>query len=375
MMTETIGMDYGKGVDKWSCIIKGSDNCFYCLPNQAEQILKVDPSNNVTTLVGEKISYWTKYQSGFANGDFVYGIPYDNCKFLKFNIKTKTSEFFGDDLGFYGMKWTSGTLADDGCVYCFPFNHNRILKFDPNDDTTTFIGEEIEGDEEKFNGTIKAENVYIYGIPYNTSRVAKINVATQEVTFLAENYGDQWGKWEGGVKGIDGNIYCVPYNQKKWWKIDTVTETSSLVAEDLSKNENCNYKSCVVGEDCNIYAIGYDVHYEFSQVIKFDTVTQEMSKVGNRIDAYLVRVHTRINDWSGSILHPNGYIYCAPSTAKKVLTIKTNHIRDEGKKLFESNAKLIEFNKYININQFEYIYISHKDFYNRVVNYGNNFFS
>ena len=98
ILTETIGNEY-EGDMKWSGIIKGRDNCFYCLPYEAKHILKVDPSNDVITLVGEKISYWTKYQSGFANGDFVYGIPYDNCKFLKFNIKTKTSEFVGDDLG------------------------------------------------------------------------------------------------------------------------------------------------------------------------------------------------------------------------------------------------------------------------------------
>jgi len=54
------------------------------------------------------------------------------------------------------------------------------------------------------------------------------------------------------------------------------------------------------------------------------------------------------------------------------LKIKTNHIRDEGKNLLKSNASLTEFNKYINTYQFDYIYVSHRTFYDRLVSYRNN---
>ena len=68
----------------------------------------------------------------------------------------------------------------------------------------------------------------------------------------------------------------------------------------------------------------------------------------------------------------NGYIYCALYGNNKVLKIKTNHIRDEGNNLLESNASLVEFNKYINTYQFEYIYVTYKAFYDRLVFYRNN---
>ena len=121
----------------------------------------------------------------------------------------------------------------------------------------------------------------------------------------------------------------------------------------------CKYSCCVVGEDCNVYTIPYDAN----KVIKFNTTTQEVSEVGNRYNGR--------RKWSGGVLHSNGYIYCAPYRNNKVLKIKTNHIRDEGKNLLKSYASLTEFNKYINTYQFEYIYVSHRAFYDRLVSYRN----
>ena len=65
------------------------------------------------------------------------------------------------------------------------------------------------------------------------------------------------------------------------------------------------------------------------------------------------------------------YIYCAPFDNNKVLKLKTNHIRDEGNNLLESNASLAEINRYINTNQFEYIYVSYRALYDRLVTYKN----
>ena len=76
--------------------------------------------------------------------------------------------------------------------------------------------------------------------------------------------------------------------------------------------------------------------------------------------------------WSGGALHSNGYIYCAPHNDNNVLKIKTNQIRDEGNNLLDSNASLIEFNKYIDSYQFEYVYVTNKALYDSLVSYRNN---
>ena len=82
IITEIIGNEY-EGDSKWCGIVKGRDNCFYCLPSDADQILKIDPSNDETTLVGEEYDGSLKWCNGFAHGDFIYGIPYNNNIFLK----------------------------------------------------------------------------------------------------------------------------------------------------------------------------------------------------------------------------------------------------------------------------------------------------
>merc|ERR1711957_190558 len=108
----------------------------------------------------------------------------------------------------------------------------------------------------------------------------------------------------------------------------------------------------------------YTIPASANKVTKFNVTTQEMSEVGNR--------HNEDTKWSGGVLHSNGYIYCVPYENNKVLKIKTNHIRDEGNNLLESNASLTEFNKYINTYQFEYIYVTHRALYDRLVSYRNN---
>ena len=293
-ITEIIGSEY-EGEFKLGGIVKGRDNCFYCIPYRADQILKIDPSNDETTLVGEEYNYYETWYNGFADEDFIYGITCYANQFLKYNIKTETSELVGDDLGDDDdHKWISGAVADDGCLYCFPYEHNRILKFDPNDDTTIFVGEEIE-DIRMLGDNIKAKNGCLYGIPYCASRVAKFNVATQHITFIGDYYEDG-DKWQGGVEGMDDNIYGVPYHHDKQLKIDIATETTSLVVDD---NRGYTFDDCVVGEDGDIYAIPENAE----KVTKFNTTTQEMLEIGNCYDGNY--------KWSGGVLQSNGYIYCA----------------------------------------------------------------
>ena len=88
-----------------------------------------------------------------------------------------------------------------------------------------------------------------------------------------------------------------------------------------------------------------------------------MSVFNNRYDGY--------EKWSGDTLQSIGYIYCAPHYNNQVLKIKTDHIRNEGNHSFYFNASLTEFNKYINTYQFDYIYFSHKAFYDRLLSYRN----
>ena len=52
-----------------------------------KKIMKIDPSNDETTLVGEEYNGVGKWRNGFTHGDFIYGIPYKEYQFLKYNVK------------------------------------------------------------------------------------------------------------------------------------------------------------------------------------------------------------------------------------------------------------------------------------------------
>jgi len=353
-ITERIGSDY-KGTEKWKGIVKGSNNCYYCIPYNAEQILKIDPSNDKTTLVGKKHDGDLKWHNGFAHENFIYCIPYFANQFLRFNVITEKSELVGGSLGKGNQKWVSGALANDGCFYCFPYMHQRILKFNPSTGKTQFVSEPIN--HFKFSDTIKAKNGHLYSLPSNTGQVLKFNVTTEEFDFIGKTFAGQDLKWRGCVIGIDDNIYGVPHGEKRWLKIDITDDTTSFVSNDLSKYGECKYEGGVVGEDDNIYAIPSDAN----NVIKLNTTTQISSSIGNHYGGY--------GKWCGGVLHSNGYIYCAPCDNSKVLRIETNQIRGKGCKLIESNASLVEFNRYINTNEFENIYVTHRAFYDRIVSY------
>ena len=49
-----------------------------------------------------------------------------------------------------------------------------------------------------------------------------------------------------------------------------------------------------------------------------------------------------------------------------------NHIRDEGNYLLESNVSLTGFNDYISTYQFQYIYVTQKSLYDRLVSHRKN---
>ena len=80
IITTTIDSGYAECV-KWSGIVKGSDNCFYCLPYYSEQLLKIDPFNDETSLVGKTYIGCDKWYNGFAHGDCITVFNYMQTNF------------------------------------------------------------------------------------------------------------------------------------------------------------------------------------------------------------------------------------------------------------------------------------------------------
>ena len=114
----------------------GPDDCIYCIPSDADFVLKVDPATQTAYEIGESLEGRTglncnKWQNGFLAADGrIYGIPLKSASVLCIDVATQTVYTVGS--GFTGAnKWEGGVLAHDGAMYCIPMRHKHILKINP----------------------------------------------------------------------------------------------------------------------------------------------------------------------------------------------------------------------------------------------------
>ena len=82
----------------------------YCIPSDADRILRVDPSTASCSYVGRDLSDIAKGQSRGQN------------------------------------KWQNGFAGGDGCIYAIPLKCERVLRIDPSkEDCASLIGGPFEG--------------------------------------------------------------------------------------------------------------------------------------------------------------------------------------------------------------------------------------
>jgi hypothetical protein len=87
---------------------------------------------SLTTLICDEIQgewKWSSFVDG-KNG-FLYGIPFNARRVVKFNPLDKSLTEIGPDLGDGVYKWRCGVRANTGSIYCAPYCANHILKIDP----------------------------------------------------------------------------------------------------------------------------------------------------------------------------------------------------------------------------------------------------
>ena len=82
-----------------------------------------EPSLTTLTDIGDEIGGDTVTKwSTFVDGEdgFLYGIPCDAHRVVKFNPLDKSLTEIGPDLGEGGRKWECGVLANNCSIYCAP---------------------------------------------------------------------------------------------------------------------------------------------------------------------------------------------------------------------------------------------------------------
>jgi len=179
--------------------INDEKTAIYCIPSNAEQVLKVHLKSKSTSLIP------------------VTG--YNSADYPNFSIGTSN-------------KWYGGIVGADNCVYGIPYRTCAVLKIDCARDTATLVGPDHGNTKFQWHGGIQVKGkIFAHPSHADTVLVIDTNPGVQKICYelpiqRAEYDNDtrQNYKWLGGSVGADGNIYCPACDTSAVLKIDVMTE-------------------------------------------------------------------------------------------------------------------------------------------------------
>jgi hypothetical protein len=170
-----------------------------------------EPSLTTLLDIGLQGHQWSAFVDG---GDgFMYGIPCDARRVVKFNPLDKSFTEIGPDLGDGRHKWMCGVRANNSSIYCAPFTADHILKIDTIQGTVETL-DDVQlpetGDHLWESGALAADNS-IYYMPYNARRIMRLNVDNDSLSSVGDDLGEGRYKYSGTVVGNDDHVYGIPF--------------------------------------------------------------------------------------------------------------------------------------------------------------------
>ena len=318
---EPVGSAYN-GSWKWEGAVLGPDGFMYGIPYDANRILKFDLSTFTSTLVGEDLgSECCKWVDGVELDGFLYGIPYKANSILKFDLESGNTTLIAEGHKLLSPgNFASGVLGPNGIIYFLPFAHNKVVKFDPKNELNPLIEmKEDLGNSLNFRGGVLGRDGNVYGIPFGASRVLKITVNEDTISFIGDEVqGDS--KWRNGVLAQDGNIYACPYSQSTVLEINVQEQTTHMYYVD-SEIEISKWSDFVESSDGVLYSIPYisDLILVFdpkSKTTMTISLDDNIKKKGNK------------KKWSTGVLAGDGHIYTLPYDEDEVFQIKPLQFRN-----------------------------------------------
>jgi outer membrane protein assembly factor BamB len=241
--------------------------------------------------------------SALADNGMVYGIG--GATVFKYNPNNNTTVSIpsSDGSTITGSNSYSGcALAQNGMIYCTPYDAASVLKINPFTDTfTTFTGGANFGGGAKYRGAVLANNGIIYGVPRNASSFLKINTNTDTTSNIG-SFGVGQTKFSSGALAPTGMIYMMSGNHPWFpsYKIDPNSDTITSLQTDTE-----NSSGSVLAPNGMIYCIPFNR----SSVIKIDPSNDRITTFGN------------VSGFQGGALGPNGMIYALSQNATTVLRI------------------------------------------------------
>ncbi len=238
---ECIGPTF-EGLQKWFGGILGSDKCIYGIPQNASQVLKINPYTQECTVIGNSLGdgMW-KWHGGTAinGGKQIIGYPNNVDSVLVIDVENQRVFTVGDETilrsGRHRIpqdrryKWLGGAVSLNGKYsYLFPCDAERVLRIDNDTFELVLVGPELLEGENKYQNGFVSKDGCVYGVPQRSAGVLRVipgyllgdNVEDQvDVLYCGDDLVNIKDKFEGGVIDLDGNIYCIPLRAKTLMKV------------------------------------------------------------------------------------------------------------------------------------------------------------
>jgi hypothetical protein len=312
-LTKLIG-DEIQGPRKWSAFVDGGDGFLYGIPCDARRVVKFDPLDKSMTEIGPDLGGGEyKWMCGvLANNRCIYCAPYGAEHILKIDTIQGTVETLDNvelpETGHY--LWQSGALARDNNIYYMPCNARRIMRLNPDNDSLSSVGDDLGRGEFKYSGTVVGNDDRVYGTPYNAKRIIKFDTTNPDTTStVGEEAEEDFGCDGNGVLGGDGNIYAANIHGQVL-QIDTTSNNYTWIGDPIYSGSG-GWGDPIIGVDKCVYWPPTYAHH----VLKFDPETQQLpSLVGDDLGRGDWK-------WNGGALAPDGNIYCIPFYSSRVLAI------------------------------------------------------
>lgn len=313
------------------------DGCCFALPCNAPCILKVNPHDSEVSTFGHNVlenccttNGWFYHGGNLAANGWVYAIPANAERVLKFHPVTEVCEMIGPNFGSGLQKWYGGIEGVDGCIYGIPHNERVVLKINPFTDEVSLMENKncrtLPDGQWKWHGGLRAGNKII-GFPNNADDVLVIHVPDQRVYTCGMT--DKKGihlalqsgrhrirkgnryKYLGGSLTLDGRFaYLFPCDAEQVLRLNIETDELSLVGALLLDGPN-KFQNGFTGRDGCLYGIPQRATGVLRIIPGYLGEEEDHVDIMDCGDIFGVK-----DKFEGGVMSHDGSIYCIPLRAK-----------------------------------------------------------
>ena len=311
--------------------------CCVALPCNHLSLLKVNPFNNKVYIFGsnvlgeacEGVSGWYYHGGNLASNGWIYCIPANANFVVKVNPMTDEVVLIGPKM-VGKQKWYGGVIGSDGNIYGIPHNAATVLKIDPRNDSVSTLGGtrgSLPEGHWKWHGGLAAGHKII-GFPNNADHVLVIDCLKSQIYTAGSSHilksgrhripQDSRYKYLGGALTENGRYaYLFPCDAERVLRFDCKTDEMVLVGPCLLDGENKSQNGFVAKDGCL-----YGIPQRGAGVLRIEP-SYDIDGSGDKVDIIPCGENMMgVKDkFEGGVLGPDGNIYCIPLRARACVKI------------------------------------------------------